>query len=497
MVVTNSSFYTSFKSGDFLFIELFSIFAPVIASIALTGISFGAYYSEAPVFTALLCILSGIVTLLCVLPFKPPYRLFCIFAGTLALSNTLYNLAFSLVVPPVAVIIALFLYRPTAKKRILFTCDNVPVTLRYRPVNPVKGYFALSGTLFLALTVILFAFTLIFSTPCTLWNIRAFPINLSQKAPYEEYAVPSGEVTCTVFYDNAAIYVEDFTPIETEEGIIESPAKAAGMQKGDVILKINGQYAKSSDFIKNGAAPEAARFEVLRAGSDGAYEEAVLEITPVYSISDGKCMIGIYYYADFLPGTSQSVQTVSFSYPDTGYFAATAHSSEAVDTERYIRVLKSAKLSGRDETGLTALPGETIGEIFHDNRFGSFGIWEKARGEALPIAKKSELSLGRATLLSGYGGEGVEEYEVYVTGTYRIDRRDVICLIVTDERIKLSGGVTRGMSGSPLIQNGKIIGALSNTDADGYCAYATFACDMAQELYLLKDIFENGKEALQ
>lgn len=480
-----------------MFIELFSIFAPVIASIALTGISFGTYYSEAPVFTALLCILSGIITLLCVLPFKSPGRLFFAFTGALALSNALYNLAFSLIVPPVAIVLALFLPRHSAKKRILFTCDNTPVTLSYRPANPIKSHLARSATLFLFLTVILFVFTMIFSTPCALWNIRAFPINLSQKAPYEEYAVPSGEVTCAVFYDSSAIYVEDFTPIETEGGTIESPARAAGMQKGDVILKINGQYAKSSDFIKNGPTPETTRFEILRLGSDGVSVETVLEITPVYSVPDGKCMIGIYYYDGFLPGTSQSVQTVSFSYPDTGFFAATAHSSEAVDTERYMRVLKSAKLSGRDETGLTALPGETIGEILHDNRFGSYGIWEKSQGEALPIAKKSELSLGKATLLSGYDGNGVEEYEVYVTGTYRIDQRDVICLIVTDERIKLSGGVTRGMSGSPVIQNGKIIGALSNTDSDGYCAYATFASDMAQELYLSKDIFENSKEALQ
>ena len=124
-------------------------------------------------------------------------------------------------------------------------------------------------------------------------------------------------------------------------------------------------------------------------------------------------------------------------------------------------------------------------------------VWNGCDGEAMPIAKKSELRPGRATLLSGFTGGEIEEYSILITGTYRIDQRDVFCLVVTDKRLLDAGGITRGMSGTPVIQNGKIIGALSNACSDGKCAYATFASDMAHELYLARDILQQEKEAAE
>ena len=330
-----------------------------------------------------------------------------------------------------------------------------------------------------------------------IWGIRAFPVSLEEKVLPGDCAVPSGLVTCSVGYDTAAIYVDTFSDIETENGTTPSPAKAAGMKEGDVIVTINGQRAKTSDFITKGPTGEESLFEVVRLKEDGSTETVFLKITPVYSVPDDRHLIGILYYDSILPGLYQTLQTVSFFYPDNGYFAATAHSSETENASYYTNVLKKAVVTGRDETGLTASVGETLGEIAVSNRYGSFGYWENQSGEALPIGKKSDVRLGRATLLSSFEQNEVKEYEAFVTGTYRIDNRDVICLVVNDDRIRKAGGVTRGMSGSPIIQNGKIIGALSNTDSEGYCSYATFAYDMAHEIYLSQNSITDKKEMAQ
>lgn len=480
-----------------MFLNLLSILFPVAVSFVATGLCFNSYYSENAIFTLVLYTISALLTLLVVLPAKMGYRPILSFSGTLLVVNCAYNFIVSVAVTLAAFIIVWFIPLKKAKKRILFTPDNALVTIRYKKPSKIKNALRHFSAAVFITSLLIFALTFTLSVTNIIWGIRAFPISLEEKVLLSNSAVPSGLVTCSVGYDTAAIYVDTFSDIETENGTTPSPAKAAGMKEGDVIVTINGQRAKTSDFITKGPTGEESLFEVVRLKEDGSTETVFLKITPVYSVPDDRYLIGILYYDSILPGLYQTLQTVSFFYPDNGYFAATAHSSETENASYYTNILKKAVVTGRDETGLTASVGETLGEIAISNRYGSFGYWKNQRGEALPIGKKSDVRLGRATLLSSFEGNEVKEYEAFVTGTYRIDNRDVICLVVDDERIQKAGGVTRGMSGSPIIQNGKIVGALSNTDSKGYCAYATFAYDMAHEIYLLKDSITDKKEMAQ
>ncbi len=477
-----------------MFLTFLSFIIPATISAAMTMASVNPFYAQAPLFTILLGIVSGLITFISVMPIKPHFRLFFSLTGLFMVASGMYNFFFCVIVFFLSFFIALLIPKHRAKRRLLFTPDNSFFVVTYRPVSRKRSYFIRVSTTLLITMPLLFVLSSVFSSQSILWNVRAFPIDLSEKAAYDAYAVPSGTVTCAVSYDDSAIFVDSFAPVETPTGSVPSPAEKAGMQKGDLIVKINGQRAKNSDFITKGPEADEVTFEILRLNESGAFDKLLLKITPVYSALDQKYMIGIYYYNSVIPGIYHTVQTVSFFYPDTGYFAATAHASEIPDEENYVQLLKTAENLGRDDMGLTATAGDIIGEILHSNRYGAFGVWDYTEGELLPIAKKSEVRLGKAKLISSFENGSIEEYDVYVTGTYRIDSRDVICLIVTDERIKAAGGITRGMSGSPVIQKGKIIGALSNTDSDGYCAYATFAGDMAEKLYLAEDILKNSKE---
>lgn len=482
-----------------MFFNLLSFIIPVISAILITVFNFHPFYSEAELFLLLLCTAGAAIAAMTVAPIKPACRIWFSVTPALVLLCLAYNFIVTAFIIAITFIIALFIPSRRVKKRIIFTQDNTPVILACTRTGRIRSYLARISTITLFSSAVLFAASCIFATPTVIWNVRAFPINLTQKPIYADMAVPSGEVTCTIGYDGAAILVDSFTAIETESGTLPSPAESAGMKKGDVITKINNQPAKFSDFLTLGPDGTTAKIEAARLDEQGRVETVTFEVTPCYSAADDKYMIGILYYDAYMLGMYSTVQTMSFTYPEKGFFAATAHSSEMEnDSEHYTHALKAAHVNGRDDTGLLATPGKDLGEIVFTNRFGSFGVWHEDNTKSLPIAKKSDLKLGRATVLSSFEGDGVKEYEAYVTGTYRIDSRDVICLIVTDERVIAEGGITRGMSGSPIIQNGKIIGALSNTDSKGYCSYATFAYDMAHEIYLAQNMLEeSAKEVLQ
>ena len=336
---------------------------------------------------------------------------------------------------------------------------------------------------------LLFVFTCIFTTPTTIWQLRFFPNNFAEKPIIASNVFPSGKVTSTAWYDENALLVTEFFDIATPNGT-QSPCKDAGMLPGDIITHINSQPAYESDFITKGATLSPVTLRVLRSKPDGTSENLTFNVTPVYNSDEGRYLIGITFYTSAMVATS--VQTVSFIYPNTGYFAATAHSSEDVyATESdLLGILINAKSTGRDNEGLVVKPtNEIFGTILCTNDYGAFGVMAEPDQEALPIAKKSEVRYGKAVLLSDFEGKERKEYDIFITGTYRIDSRDVICFIITDERIMKAGGITRGMSGSPIIQNGKIIGALSNMDPGGYSAYATYAYDMAHELFKASQSF--------
>lgn len=469
-----------------MIISFFGALIALFTSGAITFFYFSRFYSNSYITLFLLCMATVIMSLVFVLPQKPFSRMISIFTPFLTVFCFLYNFVFS-VAALVGVVALTILFRPKDKKRILFTDESLPVFITYRSAFSLRKALCRTGGFVSLLFIPLFIVS-VFSLPTHgLWGIKAFPVDITQKEMFSTHAVPSGSVTCAIGYDNAAILINSFASLNTNEGLVPSPAQEAGMLVGDVIKTIDGQRAKVSDFLVKGPKNKATEFVIARLAENGEIEEHVFNITPVYSIDDDKYMIGITYYEAYMIGTYSTVQTVSFTYPEEGFFAATAHSTEMEnDTEHYTHVLKSATVTGRDDGGLTVAPGKAMGEILHMNRYGTFGVWDKAEGELLPIAQKTQIRPGRATLLSSFEGDRVKEYTVYVTGTYRIDERDVICLKVKDKAILENGGIIRGMSGSPIIQNGKIIGALSNANSTGDEAYATFACDMAHEMYKIK-----------
>lgn len=465
---------------------MFSFIKNLIAvsmAVIFTYAYYGHFYKNAPCLLAILCA-SGAIIALCFSAPKTKSKLlmvFRLFLPFIVLYTFTYNFIFALFSLLASLIISVFIPQQRKYTKILFDEENKPFVITYK--KNVKLFPHIRG-IFSAIITLVFALGFIFFRPSPIWLTRAFPIDYTQKAALSGNVIPSGIVTSTVWYDDNALSIAAFFDIDDA---YPSPGEKAGLKQGDIVTKINGERALGSDFITKGADENPAKLTVKRQEADGTLTELSFLVTPIYSEKEQRYLIGITYYST--AAISASVQTMTFSYPDTGYFAATAHSSDDLyDTMEDLKGLLMYSLAeGRDSEGLIAIPKDIIGEILYSDDYGCYGVATVPGSEALPIARKKDFRIGKATLLSAFEGGDVKEYEVHIIGTYRIDGRDVMYLIASDPNLKKHGGITRGMSGSPIIQQGKLIGALSNMDSGGYSAYATFACDMAHQIYLNLD----------
>lgn len=451
------------------------------------------FYSDSLSLLNIILIFSSVIALFINLPQtkRKLTAIILMFVPFILVYAFTYNFVFSIGALFISVLIGILTPQSKTFTKILFTDNNECVVIKHYKKKTFGTSLSLCRSVFASLMVLIFTLGLIFPTPSPIWLVRAFPVDFSEKEVFEGDVIPSGLVTSTAWYDDNALLVADFFDIDPQT---PSPGKSAGLRVGDAIVKINGERALSSSFIQNGPDGNPVLLTVERGDEEGNLIRCEISVTPVYSESEGKYLIGINYYS--AATLTASVQTLSFSYPDTGYFAATAHSSDDVYEEigHLKGILLKSTATGRDEAGLTAIPESAIGHVLYTNNYGCYGILANNEGNAVPLGKKKDVHLGKATLISAFEGGEPTEYEVYVVGTYRIDLRDIIYLIVTDERIVKAGGITRGMSGSPIIQDGKLIGALSNMDRGGFTAYATYAYDMAHEIYINSDKLTIDKE---
>ncbi len=463
---------------------MFKFLKTIIFSLSAASFSYLYYrdfYPDNVYLLLQLLIFSVILTLIISLPetkrkFSSAVFLFIPF---IALYTFTYNFVFSAGAVLVSFIAAAFIPKKKPFTKILFTESNKSVFIKHYP-DPAFGFIYKARNVFSLLITVIFAFGFVFPEPSPLWQMRAFPVDLSEKEVFEGKVIPSGLVTSTAWYDDNALLIADFFDIDSST---PSPGREAGLLAGDAVIKINGERALSSAFINDGPNDSEVILTVERADKNGKLIRLEIPVCPVYSEEQGKYLIGINYYS--AATLTASVQTLSFAYESTGYFAATAHSSDDVYSEidNLKGVLLESTATGRDETGLLAVPTSTIGEVLFTNNYGCYGILTYPEGEGIPLGLKHQVRPGKATLLSAFEGGEPKGYEVYVHGTYRIDSRDVLFLRITDKTLLSQGGITRGMSGSPIIQNGKLIGALSNMDEGGTVAYATYSMDMAHEIY--------------
>ncbi len=259
------------------------------------------------------------------------------------------------------------------------------------------------------------------------------------------------------------VLVSGTAEVETAEGG-RSPAEEAGIREGDRILRINGtELNGAADLI---AAVGAAGGEAVELTLSRGEETRTLRVEPALS-AEGQWMLGMW-----LRDAVTGIGTVTFCDPETGVYGALGHG--ITDGEPGSSVpLAGGSITEAEITGITpgaagapgALNGEFGGRVLGSvEQSGSCGIYGRAeRPLGSFTAEVGEFHTGPAAILATVDGREVRDYSVCITRIYREGGREHVMLSVTDPELRaMTGGIVQGMSGSPILQNGKLVGAVTH-----------------------------------
>ena len=263
-----------------------------------------------------------------------------------------------------------------------------------------------------------------------------------------------------------------------------SPAEAAGIRKGDIIRAVNGIEITDSISVSKAVQEDpVCTINVLREGTELTFTAEALE-----SEADGQYKLGMWT-KDSVAG----IGTMTYYDPETGVFAGLGHGVS--DTSSGVKMpLLSGEITAVTVTdimrGASGSPGELcgafissveLGKLTLNSEFGVFGVCDTAPilCEPVEIADRSEVEAGKAVIYSTTGGMTPEEYDIEIVS---IDRnstspiRNMTVRVTDPELLDRTGGIVQGMSGSPIIQNGKLVGAVThvlvNEPDMGYAVFA-------------------------
>jgi len=248
----------------------------------------------------------------------------------------------------------------------------------------------------------------------------------------------------------------------------KSPAQAAGLHGGDIITHIGSEKIDSVEEVQQIISESNGKTVSVRVSRNGKLLQ--FEVTPVTN-EDGDALLGVW-----LRDAVAGIGTLTFINPATNEFGALGHSVSDADTGSILPI-KDGKIMPAEVTsvikGTVGEPGQLQGNfnpsvnsgvITRNTANGIFGyISTDGARNAIPTAEHSEISIGAAKILTAVDGTEVREYDIEISRVYPLGEERNMLITVTDpELISKTGGIVQGMSGSPIIQNGKLIGAVTH-----------------------------------
>lgn len=296
----------------------------------------------------------------------------------------------------------------------------------------------------------------------------ALVITLDVAASASQMLVAGG-MTVGIELETNGVVVSRLAEVETETGKA-CPARDAGIMVGDCIVKIGGSDINSgSDFIE---AMGSLNGEKISVTVERGSSKTQLSITPVLSTT-GSWQLGMW-----LRDGASGIGTVTFYDPDSGVYGALGHGVYDVDNGTLMPSSGgtiSPSVVVDIIAGEAGVPGElcgyfdareNLGSIAVNTDFGIYGTMSEPSncGQAMETAENSEICSGPATILSNISGDVVCEYSVEILQVDQnsSDGKNMIISITDPDLLAQTGGIVQGMSGSPILQNGKLVGAVTH-----------------------------------
>lgn len=312
-------------------------------------------------------------------------------------------------------------------------------------------------------------------------------VTVTEKA--EQKVMVSGEVFGIKLYTDGVIVV-GIQEVQTDLGK-KSPSGSAGIEVGDIIVAIDGENVYTSDQVQS----------ILGANNGGSFEVKIKRgeryrdytVTPVYCEREGCYKAGMW-----VRDSTAGIGTITFYNKQSGIFAALGHQINDIDTKEIMPMLDGEAVkatvskiekSTRGTTGSLEcdFTNQTLGKLLSNTDCGIYGAYAEISecAKEYPVAAIQEVKKGKATLISTVEKGQPKKYEIEIThiGFNENNREKNMIVKVTDKNlIDKTGGIVQGMSGSPIIQNGKLVGALTHVIVGNpQKGYAVFAQTMAEE----------------
>ncbi len=325
----------------------------------------------------------------------------------------------------------------------------------------------------------------VFTVLCS--SSEAFIINAANVDEVIVGGVPFG----VKFYSEGLVVV-GFCEVPTESGAV-NPAYDAGLRVNDKITHVNGAPVKTSEELASRI--ECTPNEIVITYTRGNVSGTAI-LSPAVSIEDGRRRTGMW-----VRDTTAGIGTVTFVDPDSGMFAGLGHGICDSETGELLKmergVVVDVKISGI-EKGVSGTPGELkgyftsekSGVLLKNTACGVFGVFSEISDELkdnphLEVADRADVKTGEASIICTLEDGEAAEYAIVIKEINENSRDNRSFLIeVTDKTLlEKTGGIVQGMSGSPIIQNGKLIGAVThvlvNNPARGYGIFIDNMLDAA------------------
>lgn len=307
----------------------------------------------------------------------------------------------------------------------------------------------------------------------------------------EKFVFPSGDTIGIKMYTDGlpVVAVTDFT---SASGETVSPAKRSGLQKGDIIMSVNGNRINTAEDLSSYLTVSAAELQLsIKRGEEFFNTSIIAE--PEFA--SGKPRLGMW-----VRDSTAGIGTLTYIVPETNEFASLGHAICDSDTGEIMSLRKGNVLSceimsvvkgsyGNPGELVGSFGGKTYGTIKQNSELGIYGTLDNTseinHSEPLPTATRFQIKEGDAEILSNVDGNGVKAYSVQITKiskNRKVDNKGIVLKITDEELISKTGGIVQGMSGSPIIQNGKLVGAVTHVFVnDPTRGYGVFIENMLSE----------------
>ena len=285
----------------------------------------------------------------------------------------------------------------------------------------------------------------------------------------EKYVYLGGQTVGIAFYTDG-LYITDTIAVESLNGEFINTAENAGLKRGDYIITANN--IKMNDVSNLDAVLKASLGNKIKLEVKRENNKFITEITPIKNKEDNHYCLGLW-----LRDSVAGLGTITYIDPEDNSFGALGHSICDADTGKILSlsdgrivecnvtgVKKGVKGEAGELKGSFGINARQLGEIEYNTKFGLIGkIYSTNNIELIKVCPREGASKGDAYIYSDFEDGQIKKYSIKILHiNYQAAEKGLIIQITDRALIEKTGGIVQGLSGSPIVQNGRLVGAVTH-----------------------------------